>query len=175
LVMPIEAAVVPSLAKGKADIIATGKLGEIAKEAVQNVTAIIKKYKGKGVSDQDIHIQFLQTFEGVQGDSAIVSVATAVLSALEGIPVRQDVAMTGSLSIRGEVLPIGGVNTKIRAAIEAGVKKVIVPKMNEQDVIKNGEAVEVVAAESFADVIEHAFKWSQKDKAILKKIKQVIK
>jgi len=174
LIMPIEAAVVPSLAKGKAQIIATGKLGEIAKEAVQNVTALIKKYKGKKVAESDIHIQFLQAFEGVEGDSASISVATAVLSALEGIPVKQDVAMTGSLSIRGEVLPVGGVSTKVRAAIEAGIKTVIVPKMNEKDVMLNGDKIKIIAADTFADVIEHSFKWG-KDKSVLSKIKKVIR
>jgi Lon-like ATP-dependent protease len=175
LVMPIEATVAPALATGKAQIIATGKLGEIAKEAVQNVTAIIKKYKGKKIAESDIHIQFLQTFEGVEGDSASISVATAVLSSLEDIPVKQDVAMTGSLSIRGEVLPVGGVSTKVRAAIEAGIKTIIVPKMNEKDVMLNGdEKVKIIPADTFADVIQHAFKWG-KDKTVLRKIKKVIK
>jgi len=175
LVMPIEAAVTPALAKGKANIIATGKLGEIAKEAVQNITALIKKYKGKKIAESDIHIQFLQTFEGVEGDSASISVATAVLSALENIPVKQEVAMTGSLSIRGEVLPVGGVSTKVRAAVEAGIKTVIVPKMNEKDVMLNGAKIKIIPADTFADVIEHAFKWGKTNKSVLRKIKKVIR
>jgi len=174
LIMPIEADVVPSLAKGKAQIIATGKLGEIAKEAVQNITALIKKYRGKKIAESDIHIQFLQAFEGVEGDSASISVATAVLSALEGIPVRQDIAMTGSLSIRGEVLPVGGVSTKVRAAIEAGIKAVIVPRMNEKDVMLNGDKIKIIPVDNFAEVIQHAFKW-RKNKTVLSKLKKVIK
>lgn len=174
LIMPIEASVTPALAKGKAKIIATGKLGEIAKEAVQNVTAIIKKYKGKKIAESDIHIQFLQTFEGVEGDSASISVATAVLSSLEQIPVKQEIALTGSLSIRGEVLPVGGVNTKVQAALEAGIKTVIVPKMNEKDIMLNGEKIKIIPVETFADVIQHAFKWG-KNKTVLNKIKKVIK
>ncbi len=175
IVMPIEAAVVPSMAKGNAQIIATGKLGEIAKEAVQNVIALIKKYKGKRITESDIHIQFMQTFEGVEGDSASISIATAVLSALEGIPVRQDIAMTGSLSIRGEVLPVGGVSTKVRAAIDAGIKTVILPKMNYKDVLLNGDKIKIIPVDTFADVIEHAFKWNKTNKVILKKLKKVIK
>ncbi len=170
LVMPIEAAVVPSMSKNQSQIFATGKLGEIAKEAVQNVIALIKKYKR--IIASDVHIQFVQTFEGVEGDSASISVATAVLSALEGIPVRQDVAMTGSLSIRGEVLPVGGVNTKIKAAVESGIKKVIIPKMNKKDVMIDG--VEIIPVDDFSEVIEHAFKWSKNNKHILSKIKKVI-
>jgi len=131
IVLPIEAEVVP--ATGEPKVIATGKLGEIAKEAVQNVSAVIKKMFGDDLKNYDIHIQFLQTYEGVEGDSASITIATAILSALKNLKVRQDFAMTGSLSIRGEVLPIGGVNQKIRAAYEAGIKNVIIPKMNEKD------------------------------------------
>ena len=69
---------------------------------------------GKDISDYDIHIQFVDT-HGVDGDSASITIATAVISALEEIPIRQDLAMTGSLSVRGEVLPIGGVTAKIEA------------------------------------------------------------
>lgn len=175
ILMPIEAAVVPSMTKGVSNIIATGRLGEIAKEAVQNVSAIIKKYSGKDTKRFDIHIQFIQAFEGVEGDSASISVATAVLSSLEGIPVKQDVAMTGSLSIRGEVLPVGGVNSKIEAAVEAGIKTVIVPKMNVKDVILNGDKINIVPAETIVDVIKEAFDWKKSNKKTLAKIKQVIK
>ncbi len=175
IIMPIEAAVVPSLAHNKGQIIATGKLGEIAKEAVQNVIALIKKYKGKEISGSDIHIQFLQAFEGVEGDSASISIATAVLSSLEGIPVKQSVAMTGSLSIRGEVLPVGGVSTKVKAAIDAGIKEVIVPRMNEKDVLIDGKKIKVIPVDSFDEVIEHAFKWGKKNKSVLAKLRKVIK
>jgi Predicted ATP-dependent protease len=76
----------------------------------------------------------LQTYEGVEGDSASITVATAIISALKNWPVRQDLAMTGSLSIRGEVLPIGGVIAKIEAAIESKLKEVIVPEGNYNDI-----------------------------------------
>lgn len=131
IVIPIEAAV--TKATGEPKIIATGKLGEIAKEAVQNVSAVIKKMFGDDLKEYDIHIQFLQTYEGIEGDSASITVATAILSALKGLKVKQNFAMTGSLSIRGEVLPVGGINQKIRAAFEAGIKNVIIPKINLKD------------------------------------------
>ncbi len=83
----------------------------------------------------DIHIQFIGTYMGVEGDSASVSVATAVISAIEGIPVRQDLAMTGSLSVRGDVLPVGGVTYKIEAAVKAGIRTVLIPRMNINDVL----------------------------------------
>ncbi|MBI4096010.1 MAG: ATP-dependent protease LonB, partial [DPANN group archaeon] len=108
LVLPIEAEV--TVASGKPrDISATGKLGQIAKEAVTNVSAVIKKLFAEDIKKYDVYAQFLQTYEGVEGDSASIAVAVAVISALKNIPVKQEIAMTGSLSIRGEVLPVGGV------------------------------------------------------------------
>jgi Lon-like ATP-dependent protease len=175
LILPIEAAVVPAMAKGQGKILATGKLGEIAKEAITNVSSVIKKYSGQSLSGFDIHIQFLQTFEGVEGDSASISVATAVMSALEKIPVRQDVAMTGSLSIRGEVLPIGGVNAKIEAAKEAGITTIIIPKQNEKDVLVDKKGITIIPVETIADVLEHAFRWPAGKKAVLSKIKKAVK
>ena len=83
LVLPIVAEVTPAGSQSEGRVIATGKLGEIAKEAVQNVSALIKKLSGKDISNYDVHIQFLQTYSGVEGDSASVSVATAVISSIE--------------------------------------------------------------------------------------------
>jgi len=133
-IIPIEAAVSPPSSKNTSKVIATGKLGEIAKEAVENVSVIFKKISEKKIA-KDIHIQFLQTYEGVEGDSASVSIATAVISAIEEIPIRQDLAMTGSLSVRGEVLPVGGVSSKVSAAITAGFTEVIVPMSNLADIV----------------------------------------
>jgi Lon-like ATP-dependent protease len=158
-VLPIVAEVAPGHSQKSGMIIATGKLGEIAKEAVTNVSALFKKILGKDISNHDIHIQFLQTYEGVEGDSASVSVAVAVMSALEKIGVRQDVAMTGSLTVRGEVLPVGGVTQKIEAAIEAGLKKVIIPESNMKDVLleKRYEGkIEIVPAKTLVDVLRNA-------------------
>jgi len=171
IVLPIEASVVPSMEKERGKMIATGKLGEIAREAVENVSAIIKRCFGKDLRNYDIHIQFLQTYEGVEGDSASISVATAVISSLENLPVRQDIGMTGSLSIRGEVLPVGGINGKLEAAKEVGIKKVIIPKMNEKDVIVKG--VDIIPVSNIVEVLENAIVW--KDKKKLRRIKKALK
>ncbi len=135
IVLPIVSEVTPAISGAEGRIIATGKLKTIAKEAVQNVSAVIKNMTGADISRHDVHIQFVGTYEGVEGDSASVSIATAVISAIEKIPVDQTVAMTGSLSVRGDVLPVGGVTYKIEAAAQAGMKKVIIPKANEADVL----------------------------------------
>lgn len=160
MILPIEAEISPAQSSEEGKIIATGKLGEIAKEAVSNVSAIIKKISGKDISKYDVHIQFLQTYSGVEGDSASVSVATAVVSALEQIPIKQNLAMTGSLSVRGEVLPVGGVTGKVLAAIKAGFKEVIVPASNLEDIILSDEErarITIIPAKTLEDVLSHAF------------------
>jgi Lon-like ATP-dependent protease len=132
-VLPITAEVTPS--QGAGTVIATGLLKEIAQESIKNVSALIKKFSGTDLRKVDIHVQFIGTYNGVEGDSASVTVATAVISALSNIPVRQDVAMTGSLSVRGDVLPIGGVTYKIEAAAKAGIYTIIIPQSNQDDVL----------------------------------------
>ena len=159
VVMPIVAEVTPAHHKGNGVVVATGKLGEIAKEAVQNVSAVFKKISGKDISDMDVHIQFVGSYEGVEGDSASVSIATAVISAMENIPIDQNVAMTGSLSVRGNVLPVGGVTAKVEAAIDAGLKKVIVPEANFGDIVldqNHSGRIDIIAAGTIQDVLEHA-------------------
>lgn len=171
VVLPIVAEVTPALTKYGGKIIATGKLGEIAKEAVQNVAALIKKYTGEDISNHDIHIQFIGTYEGVEGDSASVSIATAVISALAGVEVLQDVAMTGSLDVRGNVLPVGGITAKIEAAAEAGIKKVIIPRENLRDVLideKYKNRIEVIPADTLGDVLKVALVGPKKDSLIKK-------
>ena len=178
IMLPIEAEIAPAASKSEGKIIATGKLGEIAKEAVQNVSAIIKNVSGKDISKHDIHIQFLQSYSGVEGDSASVSVATAVISSIEGIPIKQNIAMTGSLSVKGEVLPIGGVSAKVEAAIGAGMKEVIVPKANVLDIVlskNNLSKIKIIPATNLCDVIEHACVDSAKKKKITSSLRKILK
>jgi len=171
IVLPIVAEVTSAGSKNEGRVIATGKLGDIAKEAVNNVSAIVKKFVGKDISDYDIHIQFLQTYEGVEGDSASVSVAVAALSALENVSVKQSVAMTGSIDVRGEVLPVGGITPKVEAAIEAGMAEVIIPKANEGDLVLDAEKaskIKVTYAETIKDVLKSAIEG--KNNSILEKL-----
>ena len=157
IMLPVEALVTPSLGGG-GKIHATGGLSDLAKESVTNVSAVIKKLTGKDISDYDIHIQFVDT-HGVDGDSASITIATAIISALESIPIRQDLAMTGSLSVRGEVLPIGGGTAKIEAAAQSGIKTVVIPRANMQDVLldtKYESMIEVIPVDSLDEVMEIA-------------------
>jgi len=173
IILPIESEVTHG---GKeSEIIATGKLGEIAKEAIINVSAIVKKFFGEDIKETyDIYVQFLQTYEGVEGDSASIAVATSVISALKKIPIKQSIAMTGSLSVRGKVLPVGGVTYKVEAAIDAGMKQIIVPKSNILDIVVDKEKLkktELIPVESIAEVLEVALEWKGNED-VLKKIRQ---
>ncbi len=172
LLLPIECEITPASSKNEGRIIATGQLGSIAKESVENVSAIIKKLTGKDISNYDIHVQFLQTYN-VEGDSASISIATAIISVLEGIPIKQDVAMTGSLSIRGEVLPIGGVTAKVNAAKRAKIKKVIIPESNKEDLVLAPEVakdLEIIPVKTIWEVILHAFKDTNKKEDLIQRI-----
>ena len=175
IILPIEAEAAPAQSSLEGKIIATGKLGEIAKEAVTNVSALIKKNTGTSISNYDIHIQFVQAHGGVEGDSASVSVATAVISALENIPVDQSLALTGSLSVRGDVLPVGGVTGKIEAAAEAGIKKVLIPRANMEDVLiedRYRRKIEIIPVDTLSDVLEHALVGKGK-KGLLQKMRKI--
>ena len=175
IMLPVEALVTPSQGGG-GKIHATGGLSDLAKESVTNVSAVIKKLTGKDISDYDIHIQFVDT-HGVDGDSASITIATAVISALEEIPIRQDLAMTGSLSVRGEVLPIGGVTAKIEAAAVSGIKTVVVPRANMQDVLLDDKYVgkiEVIAVDSLDEVMEQALIKHEQKAGLVERLGNVI-
>jgi len=178
LLMPIVAEVTPASSKFEGKVIATGKLGEIAKEAVDNVSAIIKKHMKKDVTLYDVHIQFLQSYSGVEGDSASISVALAVLSAMEELPIRQDIAMTGSLSVRGQVLPVGGVTSKVEAAIDAGLDTVLVPKENMEDIVlppDRAAMIRIVPVKTILDVIAAATKDGPKKTRFINELKTELK
>ena len=177
ILMPIVAEVTPAQYKNHGRVIATGKLGEIAKEAVENVSALIKKYTGEDISKHDIHVQFVGAYEGVEGDSASVSIATAVISALENAEIDQTVALTGSLSVRGQVLPVGGVTAKIEAAAETGVTKVLIPSMNAQDVLldsKYKDIIEVIPVSTLKEVLDNILVASPSKEGLLDNLTKFI-
>lgn len=175
IMLPVMAEIAP--AQGPGQVIATGQLKEMAEESVQNVSAIIKKFSDVNLSEKDVHIQFVQAGQqGVDGDSASITVATAVISALEDIPVDQTVAMTGSLSVRGDVLPVGGVTHKIEAAAKAGCKKVIIPETNEQDVMIEDEyedMIEIIPCSNISEVLEVALIGQPEKDSLLNRLKQI--
>jgi len=175
IMLPVMAEVTPS--QGPGGVIATGQLKEMAEESVQNVSAIIKKFSDTDLSEKDVHIQFVQAGQqGVDGDSASISIATAVISALEDIPLDQNLAMTGSLSVRGDVLPVGGVTHKIEAAAKAGLDTVIIPAANEQDVMiedEYEEQIDIVPVSHISEVLEVALAGETEKDSLVDRLKSI--
>ena len=175
VVLPVEAMVTP--AQGRSgQVIATGGLSDLAKESVTNISAVVKKLTGKDIQDYDLHVQFPGT-HNVDGDSASITMATAIISAFEGVPIDQNMAMTGSLSVRGEVLPIGGVSAKIEAAVKSGIERVIIPRSNLQDVLideKYESMVEVLPVDSLDEVLQHALVGAEDKVSLVERLANVI-
>lgn len=173
IIVPIVSEVTPASSRAEGKFIPTGKLGKIANEAVKNVSAVIKKHMAKDVAGYDMHVQFLQTYEGIEGDSASISVAVSIISAMEGIPVNQSIAMTGSLSVRGDVLPVGGVSSKVEAAINSGIKEVIIPQSNIDDISLGRDMlkrIKIKPAKTLAQVIKYALKDTKRTREIIKEL-----
>ncbi|MCX8006681.1 MAG: endopeptidase La [Coriobacteriia bacterium] len=154
--------------KGSGKLILTGQLGEVMRESAQAAVSYIRSKAGTlGVDPEfneklDIHIHVPAAAIPKDGPSAGITMATALVSALTGRPTRRDVAMTGEITLRGRVLPIGGLKEKLLAAHRAGIKTVLVPKENLRDLELVPEharsEMEIVPVERMSDVLEHALK-----------------
>lgn len=133
--LTIEAALLP----GKGKMITTGKLGEVMQESIQAALSVVRsRSRVLGISDDfyqrnDIHIHLPEGATPKDGPSAGIAICTAMVSVLTNIPVRADVAMTGEITLRGEVLPIGGLKEKLLAAHRGGIKTVLIPSENVKD------------------------------------------
>ncbi|HWI98888.1 MAG TPA: endopeptidase La [Burkholderiales bacterium] len=136
--LTIEAVAMP----GKGKTIATGKLGDVMQESIQAALSVVRARSRKlGVKEDfyqknDIHIHLPEGATPKDGPSAGIGIATAMVSMLSGIPVRADVAMTGEITLRGEVLQIGGLKEKLLAAHRGGIKTVMIPEENVKDLVE---------------------------------------
>lgn len=152
---------------GKGEIQLTGQLGDVMKESAQTgisyIRSVSEEYKipKEFFAEHDIHIHIPEGAVPKDGPSAGITMASAMLSAVTKTPIRADVAMTGEITLRGRVLPIGGLKEKILAAKNAGIRTVCVPKKNEKDIeeisneIKKG--LEIVFVEQMQEVLDTAF------------------
>ena len=155
-----------ALFDGKGDVQLTGNLGNVMKESARTAISLVKSLAEKYGIDKsrfektDIHIHVPEGAIPKDGPSAGVTMATVVMSAFSNIPVSGKVAMTGEITLRGKVLPIGGLREKALAAYRVGIRKVIIPKDNEKDLeeipaeIKN--QITFVLAENISDVFDNA-------------------
>ncbi len=162
VLLAIEAVVIPG--KGKMTI--TGKLGDVMQESIQAAASYVHSRGEKfGIaknmfSEKDIHIHVPEGATPKDGPSAGVGMCTSIVSVLTGIPVRHDIAMTGEITLRGRVLPIGGLKEKLLAALRAGIKTVLIPKDNEKDLaeipdnVKKG--LKLIPVSEVDDVLKHA-------------------
>jgi len=120
-------------------VTATGKLGDVMKESVQAAESFVKSrsyafgIKPTIFEKKDIHVHVPEGATPKDGPSAGVAMVTSIVSVLTGIPVKRDIAMTGEITLRGRVLPIGGLKEKLLAALRGGLKTVLIPKENEKD------------------------------------------
>jgi len=161
-ILTIEAVTVP----GKGRVIATGKLGDVMKESVQAAESFVKSrstefgIKPTLFNRKDIHVHVPEGATPKDGPSAGVAMVTTIVSVLTGIPVRRDLAMTGEVTLRGRVLPIGGLKEKLLAALRAGIKTVLIPSENEKDLadipdnVKRG--LEIVPVSVVDEVLRRA-------------------
>ncbi|RMB08847.1 endopeptidase La [Eilatimonas milleporae] len=160
--LAVEAVTVP----GKGLIKETGKLGDVMKESIQAARSFVHSrcvdfgISPKYFEKRDIHIHVPEGATPKDGPSAGVAMSTSIVSALTGIAVRRDIAMTGEVTLRGRVLPIGGLKEKLLAALRGGIKKVLIPKENEKDLaeipanVKKG--LEIVPVSRVDEVLSHA-------------------
>jgi ATP-dependent Lon protease len=156
-----------TIMKGKGNLILTGQLGDIMKESAQAALSYVKskakelKIEEKLFSNSDLHIHVPAGAIPKDGPSAGITMASAIASVFTGKPLRKDVAMTGEITLRGRVLPIGGLKEKVLAAKRMGIKTVIIPKRNKKDLeelpkyVKEG--MKFILVESMDQVLRHIF------------------
>ena len=161
---------------GAGKIELTGSLGDVMKESAHIAVSLVRRMADRYAIDKDfyktkdIHIHFPEGATPKDGPSAGVTIVTALVSALTGIPVRREVAMTGEISLRGKVMPIGGLKEKSMAAYRAGIKTVIIPKENQPDLADFDkavlDAVSFVPVERIEEVLKAALAAPSEEPAI---------
>ena len=161
-ILSIEALTMP----GKGKVTLTGKLGDVMKESIEAAYSFVRAHakdfniKDKAFEEKDVHVHVPEGATPKDGPSAGIAMMTSLVSALTGIPIRKDVAMTGEITLRGRILPIGGLKEKLLAALRAGIKTVLIPSENEKDLeeipanVKEG--LKIIPLSKAEDVLKYA-------------------
>ena len=151
--------------KGKGGLNLTGKLGDVMKESAAAALTYLRSHAKElnldeeVFSQQDLHVHVPEGATPKDGPSAGVAMVSALYSVISGRPLRRDVAMTGEITLRGDVLPVGGINEKVLAALRAGIKELILPPQNENDVLEMPEKVRKEAVFRYPHTIEEALEF----------------
>lgn len=153
-VLEIEAVVFPAGKEGKGQFRFNDTAGSMAKDSVFNASSVLRKISGKDLTNFDVHVNVVGG-GNIDGPSAGTAIFTAIYSAVYNKPIRQDVAVTGELSIQGKVKPVGGIPEKIYGAKQAGMVKVVIPKDNINDVPSGIKGIEVVTVDDVAAALSH--------------------
>ena len=186
--LQIEAVALP----GKGKITTTGKLGDVMRESVQAAESYVKAraiafgIKPTFIEKRDIHVHVPEGATPKDGPSAGVGMVTSIVSALTAIPVRRDVAMTGEITLRGRVLPIGGLKEKLLAALRGGLTTVLIPKENEKDLVDIPDNVKkglkIILINTVDEVLKYALvkpltpiEWDEASEAAEAKLKEKAK
>lgn len=155
-VLEIEAISFPTAKSGKGTMRFNDTAGSMAKDSVFNAASVIRKIEGIDIKDYDIHINIVGGGL-IDGPSAGAAITIAILSAIKEYPIFQNVAVTGEISIRGNVRAVGGICEKIYGAKQAGIKKIIIPFENRDQVPKDVTGIEVVPVKDINEVANHVF------------------
>ena len=154
--LEIETAVFQASEKGKGQMRFNETAGSMAKDSVFNAASVIKKITDKDITDYDVHVNIIGGGK-IDGPSAGAAITVCIISALMERPLRQDIAVTGEISLRGKVKPVGGIFEKIYGARRKGIKLVIVPEENKKEVPAGLEDIEVKAVSTIEELLELVF------------------
>lgn len=152
----IEAAIFPSKKKGNGVVRFNDTAGSMAKDSVFNAASVIRNLTDKDIKDYDIHVNVIGGGK-IDGPSAGAAITICIISSLLNKPIRQDIAVTGEISLQGKVKPVGGIFEKIYGARRMGIKLVLIPKDNEKEIPLNTEDIEVKTIESIEELMDVAF------------------
>lgn len=154
--LEIEAAIFDAKEKGKGHVKFNDTAGSMAKDSVVNAASVIRKITDKDINDYDIHVNIVGGGR-IDGPSAGAAITICIISALLNRPIRQDIAVTGEISLRGKIKPVGGIFEKVYGARRKGIKLVIVPKDNLKEVPSGLDDIEVEAVDNIEELINIAF------------------